>query len=138
MRRNQTFAIWQMTLSLLCVLLLLAGGRLLFFAFGFQSDRPWQFVLFLLVFLVLEELFSLLKGRFFSFLQRLVRAEGFLQFSVCRSMAETLMVLGILLLLRHLPGIHIGSLAAYSFALFWGGTGLMMRLWGEWKRQNRE
>ena len=53
-----------------------------------------------------------------------------MQLILCRSMAETLMVLGILLLLRHLPGIHIGSLAAYTFALFWGGTGLTMRLWG--------
>lgn len=138
MRRDQTDMIWNMTVLLLGALVLLAGGRLLFFAFGFQSDRPWQFVLFLLIFLVLEELFSLFKSRLFPLLLRLLRPEGFLQLTLCRSMAETLMALGILLLLRHLPGIHIGSLAAYAFALFWGGTGLTMRLWGEWKRQNRE
>ena len=91
-----------------------------------------------MIFLLLEELFSLFKSRLFPLLLRLFRPEGFLQLILCRSMAETLMVLGILLLLRHLPGIHIGSLAAYTFALFWGGTGLTMRLWGEWKRQNRE
>ena len=95
-----------MTVLLLGALVLLAGGRLLFFAFGFQSDRPWQFVLFLLIFLVLEELFSLFKSRLFPLLLRLFRPEGFLQLILCRSMAETLMVLGILLLLRHLPGIQ--------------------------------
>ena len=109
MRKDQTDMIWNMTVLLLGALVLLAGGRLLFFAFGFQSDRPWQFVLFLLIFLVLEELFSLFKSRFFPLLLRLFRPEGFLQLILCRSMAETLMVLGILLLLRHLPGIHIGS-----------------------------
>ena len=100
-----------------------------------QTDMIWNMTVLLLGALVL---FSLFKSRLFPLLLRLFRPEGFLQLILCRSMAETLMVLGILLLLRHLPGIHIGSLAAYTFALFWGGTGLTMRLWGEWKRQNRE
>ena len=79
MRKDQTDMIWNMTVLLLGALVLLAGGRLLFFAFGFQSDRPWQFVLFLLIFLVLEELFSLFKSRLFPLLLRLFRPEGFLQ-----------------------------------------------------------
>ena len=65
MRKDQTDMIWNMTVLLLGALVLLAGGRLLFFAFGFQSDRPWQFVLLLLIFLLLEELFSLFKSRLF-------------------------------------------------------------------------
>ena len=73
MRKDQTDMIWNMTVLLLGALVLLAGGRLLFFAFGFQSDRPWQFVLFLLIFLVLEELFSLFKSRLFPLLLRLFR-----------------------------------------------------------------
>ena len=92
MRKDQTDMIWNMTVLLLGALVLLAGGRLLFFAFGFQSDRPWQFVLFLLIFLALEELFSLFKSKCFPFLLRLFRPEGFLQLILCRSMAETLMV----------------------------------------------
>ena len=54
MKWSLTDTMWEVTSLLLREIALLTVGRLLFFTFGFESERPWQFVLFMMAFLLLN------------------------------------------------------------------------------------
>lgn len=60
MKWSLTDTMWEVTSLLLREIALLTVGRLLFFTFGFESERPWQFVLFMMAFFAPEYLLELL------------------------------------------------------------------------------
>lgn len=66
MKWSLTDTMWEVTSLLLREIALLTVGRLLFFTFGFESERPWQFVLFMMAFLLLNISLNFFGKRFWA------------------------------------------------------------------------
>lgn len=138
MKWSLTDTMWEVTSLLLREIALLTVGRLLFFTFGFESERPWQFVLFMMAFLLLNISLNFFGKKILGWVQQNmgIREEQHLAF--LDAMYEFLIGLMQILLLRNLPGIHIKALAAYDFAVFRGGSELLVKTWKQWHQKSRE
>ncbi len=138
MKWSLTDTMWEVTSLLLREIALLTVGRLLFFTFGFESERPWQFVLFMMAFLLLNISLNFFGKKILGWVQQNmgIREEQHLAF--LDAMYEFLIGLTQILLLRNLPGIHIKALAAYDFAVFQGGSELLVKTWKQWHQKSRE
>lgn len=117
----------------LTVVVVFLLGRLGFSVFGFTFERPWQFVLFMTLFLALDTLFGELGDILGVKLVASGWLEGFWQVTLGRAMIDFLSELAILLLLRKLPGIEIPAMAAYRFAFCWGLADIAVSCWDEFK-----
>ena len=138
MKWSLTDTMWEVTSLLLREIALLTVGRLLFFTFGFESERPWQFVLFMMAFLLLNISLNFFGKKILGWVQQNmgIREEQHLAF--LDAMYEFLIGLTQILLLRNLPGIHIKALAAYGYAVFRGGSELLIKTWKQWHQKSRE
>ena len=138
MKWSLTDTMWEVTSLLLREIALLTVGRFLFFTFGFESERPWQFVLFVLAFLLLNVLLGFFGKKALEWLRQSTGVQEARQVAWLHAMVEFLTGLTQILLLRNLPGIHIKALAAYDFAVFRGGSGLLATTWKQWRQKGRE
>lgn len=131
---------WDFLLELLIFLITtvvtLTISWLIFTVFGFQSDRPQHFVLFMIGFIALDKLVAVLNDWSAFMLVKHSVLQGFWQATLFRATFDLVGELGILLLLRNLPGIHIKAMGAYRFAFCWGLADVAVSCWDEYKNKN--
>ncbi len=134
MKWSLTDTMWEVTSLLLREIALLMVGRFLFFTFGFESERPWQFVLFVAFFLLVDIVLGFCMRKALGCIKQGVAKKHVI---FVEAMMEFLRGLMQILLLRNLPGIHIKALAAYDFAIFRGGGSLLANTWKSWHPKSR-
>ena len=127
-----------MLAMILTTVVVLLVGWMIFQAFGFEAEQRWQFLLFMICFIALDALFGSLGDRIGLWMFERGWIESFWQITLCHAMLDFLSELGILLTLRHLPGIHIRPLGAYQLAFFWGLADVAVSCWDEWKNSEDE
>ena len=132
MKNNRMDEWMEVPVALVSTLLMLLVSWFVFDLFGFSCDQTWQFILFMIGFLALDLLFGELSDRLELWLVKNRWKRGFWEVTLSHAMIDFLSALGMLLILRHLPGIHIKAVGAYRFAFVWGLTSVAVCCWDEW------